>query len=164
MGFLTFFFCHSEFAGKVCVYTDASGHHIPPPLERAGPTSGAPYPDQLSHDFIQTEQKKRKATQAPPLVIDHRFTSAADGAAGPANPARSAISDTQSPSEHPSASPQDVGIDSVIAHELVNRKRSFPLSRPFRPLTSNAVRHTPQSFSSICEPVRILGVAAYPHS
>ncbi|KAG8899604.1 hypothetical protein FRB99_006553 [Tulasnella sp. 403] len=82
-----------DFAGKQCLYTDAAGHHVPPPIERAQPSSSSSdHP--RSSDF-----KRRKAAQTPP----------------------SPDFDRDSPAiEQPSPSPISFKLDSSVTYELVN--------------------------------------------
>ncbi|KAG8983605.1 hypothetical protein FRB90_005874, partial [Tulasnella sp. 427] len=130
-----------DFAGKTCVYTDSSGHTVPPPIERNGSSGLLNGPSDVS---TPSEPRKRKATQPPPAVSDNNHSRPThpsypphpppDTAAPPyyhpdlarsgsglsRSDSYSAYPGERSPPYHAQRHPVPV-VDPTVVHELVNQ-------------------------------------------
>ncbi|KIO16933.1 hypothetical protein M407DRAFT_230126, partial [Tulasnella calospora MUT 4182] len=134
---------NSDFAGKICVYTDSSGQTVPPPIERtASSSNGSGLLNGVGSSDVATpsEPRKRKATQ--PAVSDNHHSRPAnsnypppppDVAAPPfyhSDPTRSStgLARNDSHSMFPGErSPRYLAqqqpgprVDPAVVHELVN--------------------------------------------
>lgn len=143
---------NSDFAGKICVYTDSSGQAVPPPIERtASSSNGSGLLNGVGSSDVNTpsEPRKRKATQPPPAVSDNHSRPAnsnypppppPDAAAPPfyhSDPNRSSTGLTRSESHslfpggersphYPAQQQSGPRVDPAVVHELVNCEWSVP--------------------------------------